>query len=70
MKSIYNSSQLTLRLSIVFLTIMALTYVINAMDRNVFPVLLSFVMKSYGFSLQEAGLLSTVFTLGLGLAGC
>ena len=48
---------------------MALTYVINAMDRNVFPVLLSFVMKSYGFSLQEAGLLSTVFTLGLGLAG-
>ena len=69
LKNVYNSSQLTLKTSIFFLTVMALTYVINAMDRNVFPVLLSWVMKTYGFSLQEAGLLSTVFTLGLGLAG-
>jgi MFS family permease len=69
LKTIYNSSQLSLKASVFFLTVMALTYVINAMDRNVFPVLLSWVMKTYGFSLQEAGLLSTVFTLGLGLAG-
>lgn len=39
------------------------------MDRQVFPVLLSRVMNAYGFNLQEAGLLSTVFTVGLGLAG-
>jgi MFS family permease len=69
LKSPYNSSRLPLKTSIVFLIIMAATYVVNAMDRNVFPVLLSWVMKTYGFSLQEAGLLSTVFTLGLGLAG-
>lgn len=68
-KSTYNSSQLSVKTSIILLTIMAATYVVNAMDRNVFPVLLSWVMKTYGFSLQEAGLLSTVFTLGLGFAG-
>ena len=49
--------------------IVALTYVVNAMDRIVFPVLLPRVIHEYGFSLSVGGLLATIFTLGLGLTG-
>lgn len=68
-KTNYSPKSITTRTAIFFLIVMAATYVINAMDRQVFPVLVPYVMKTYGFSLKEAGLLSTVFTLGLGLAG-
>lgn len=61
--------QISSKMAVVFLIIMAGSYILNAMDRQVFPVLLSRVMNTYGFNLQEAGLLSTVFTVGLGLAG-
>lgn len=53
----------------VILLILALSYAVNAADRNVFPVLLGGIRKDFGFSLEAAGLLSTVFTLGLGLGG-
>lgn len=39
------------------------------MDRQVFPVLVPPIRDYFGFSLAEGGLLSTVFTLGVGLAG-
>lgn len=45
------------------------SYVINAMDRQLFPLLASDVRREYGFSLSQIGLLSTIFTLGMGLAG-
>ena len=45
------------------------SYAINAMDRQIFPLLLSDVRREYGFSLADAGLLSTIFTLGMALAG-
>jgi len=45
------------------------SYVINAMDRQLFPLLASDVRREYGFSLAAAGLLSTIFTLGMALAG-
>jgi MFS family permease len=44
------------------------SYVINAMDRQVYPLLVPDIRADYGFSLANAGLLSTVFTLGMGLA--
>lgn len=44
-------------------------YSVNAMDRMVFPVLLSEVRAEYGFGLPEAGLQSTLFALGMGLTG-
>jgi MFS transporter, DHA1 family, inner membrane transport protein len=50
-----------------FIVLLA-SYVINAMDRQVFPILVANVRDEYGFSLAEGGLLSTVFTLGMGLA--
>jgi MFS family permease len=54
--------------SLACLGILAVAYITNAMDRNVFPALLPWISKSYGFALKDAGLLSTVFTLGIGLA--
>jgi len=67
-----SRSQMERRLTwsaFVILLILALSYAVNAADRNVFPVLLGGIRKDFGFSLEAAGLLSTVFTLGLGLGG-
>ncbi len=47
----------------------SLSYVINAMDRQVFPSLLVAIDKHYNFALPQGGLLATIFTLGLGLCG-
>ena len=49
--------------------VVAATYVVNAMDRIVFPVLLPSVAHEYGFPLATGGFLATIFTLGLGVAG-
>src|ERR1700731_1280654 len=51
------------------LVIVALSYVTNAMDRQVFPVVVPQVSKDLGFSLSQGGLLATIFTLGIGVAG-
>src|SRR5438093_8329045 len=45
------------------------SYVINAMDRQLFPLLVPEVRRQYNFALSDVGLLSTVFTLGMALAG-
>jgi len=45
------------------------SYVINAMDRQLFPLVAPDVRREYGFSLANIGLLSTIFTLGLAVAG-
>lgn len=49
--------------------VLILSYCINAMDRTLFPLLLTDVRNAYGFGLPEAGLLSTIFTLGMAAAG-
>ena len=56
-------------LSIVFLIILCLSYSTNAADRQIFPTLLPAIRKAFGYNLKIAGLLSTVFTLGLAVAG-
>src|SRR3984893_5918753 len=45
------------------------SYAINAMDRQLFPLLLPDVRRQYGFSLAGVGFLSTIFTLGMAVAG-
>ena len=45
------------------------SYVVNAMDRQLFPLLAPDVRQEYGFSLARVGLLSTIFTLGMAVAG-
>src|SRR4029079_19656314 len=56
----------TLRVSIGALTVLAVTYIVNAMDRGVFPVLLGDVDAQYRFSLATGGLLAPIFTFGPG----
>jgi MFS family permease len=56
-------------LALLGITILLGSYVINAMDRQLFPLILPEVRREYGFNLPEAGLMSTVFTIGMALAG-
>lgn len=49
--------------------ILLLSYVVNAMDRQLFSVLAPDVRKALGLSLPQVGLAATVFTLGMGVAG-
>ncbi|MBB6079341.1 MFS transporter [Streptomyces paradoxus] len=49
--------------------LIVLSYMVNAMDRQVFPPLLPNIRQEYGFSLEQGGLLATNFTLGMALAG-
>jgi MFS transporter, DHA1 family, inner membrane transport protein len=44
-------------------------YSLMAADRYLFPVLALDVRRAFGFSLATTGLLSTIFTLGLGIGG-
>lgn len=57
------------RRAAVLFGLLLLAYSVNAMDRMVFPVLLPEVRADYGFSLDQSGLQSTVFALGLGAVG-
>jgi predicted MFS family arabinose efflux permease len=45
------------------------SYSVNAMDRQIFPLLAPEVRREYDLSLAAIGLLSTVFTLGMAVAG-
>src|SRR5271166_4253146 len=49
--------------SVVFFTICAGTYVVNAADRVIFPVLLRSINLEYHFTLAQGGLLATIFLL-------
>jgi MFS family permease len=68
-KSVKLYQRLSLPAALAALLVVAAAYVVNAMDRIVFPVLLPSVAQEYGFPLATGGLLATVFTLGLGIAG-
>jgi MFS family permease len=50
-------------------TVLCLSYMLNAMDRQVFYPLVPEIREEFGFSLDQAGLLATGFTLGLALTG-
>src|ERR1035437_1909358 len=60
--------RLSLIASIVCVGILTISYVTNAMDRIIFPMLLKWISADYGFDLKSGGFLATVFTLGAGLA--
>jgi MFS family permease len=62
-------NRLTKSVAITSFVVVALSYVINAMDRQVFPVLLPAIRNDLGYTLAEGGLTATIFTLGIGLAG-
>jgi MFS family permease len=56
-------------LALLGIVILLGSYVVNAMDRQLFPLILPEVRREYGLALPEAGLMSTVFTIGMALAG-
>lgn len=58
-----------LALSVLFLVVLCLAYSINAADRQIFPTLLPAIRKTFGYNIKIAGLLSTIFTLGLCVSG-
>ena len=64
-----NGPRLTRTVALVSLIVLAGSYVVNAMDRQVFPVLLPGIRSQLHFSLSQGGLLATIFTLGIGVAG-
>lgn len=51
------------------LALLALSFLLNAMDRQVFYPFLPDISREYGFSLAQGGLLATGFTLGMAIAG-
>ena len=57
------------RTAVALFGVLLASYMINAMDRQLFPLLAPDVRREYGFSLANIGLLSTIFTLGLAVAG-
>src|SRR5579875_3065396 len=60
---------IALGVAIGLLVLLDASYVLNAMDRQVFPVLVPAIRHAFGFSLAEGGALSTIFTFGVGIAG-
>src|ERR1700722_11690067 len=56
-------------IAIAMFCVLLLSYVLMAADRYLFPVLAADIRKTFGFALSTTGLLSTIFTLGLGLGG-
>ncbi|WP_330232586.1 MFS transporter [Nocardia sp. NBC_00508] len=64
-----TGARVATRPAIAFFALLLLAYSVNAMDRMVFPVLLSDVRAEYGFTLDQSGLQSTMFALGMGITG-
>jgi DHA1 family inner membrane transport protein len=56
-------------IAIAMYCVLLVSYILMAADRYLFPVLATDVRKAFGFSLANTGLLSTIFTLGLGIGG-
>jgi MFS family permease len=55
--------------AVVAMVILVASYCVNAMDRTLFPLMLTDVRKEFALTLPQAGLMSTFFTLGMTLAG-
>ena len=64
-----RQGRISMPLALTMLVILALSYVVNSMDRQVFPVLLPAVSQEFGITLSPGGLLTTIFTLGIAVAG-
>ncbi len=47
--------------------LLGVSYMFNAMDRQVFPALLGSIRTDYGLTLPEAGFVSTVFTVNVAI---
>jgi DHA1 family inner membrane transport protein len=64
-----NDEDGTRAVAVTMYCVLLVSYVLMAADRYLFPVLAPDVRRDFGFSLANTGLLSTIFTLGLGVGG-
>lgn len=55
--------------AVLMFAVLLLSYIVNAMDRQLFSVLAPEVKNALGLTLPQVGLAATVFTLGMGVAG-
>jgi DHA1 family inner membrane transport protein len=53
----------------VYLAVLGVSYVINAMDRQAFPALLGQINREYSLTLAQGGLLSTIFAANIAIFG-
>jgi MFS family permease len=60
---------LSLSTALAMYVLIALSYVVNSMDRSVFSNLVSAVNSEFHLSLAQGGFLTTVFAIGFGLTG-
>ena len=56
-----------MRQAIGLVLLLGVSYMFNAMDRQVFPALLGSIRAEYGLTLPEAGFVSTVFTVNVAI---
>ncbi|SAL36198.1 transporter [Caballeronia sordidicola] len=54
---------------VLVMCLLGTSYMFNAMDRQVFPSLLTAIRGTYGLSLAQAGFVSTVFTINVAAFG-
>lgn len=55
--------------ALVMYSVMLLSYALMAANRFLLPTVATNVRQEFGFTLAQAGLLTTIFTVGLGLGG-
>lgn len=64
-----DQSSRNTKVGVIMFSVLLLSYVVNAMDRQLFSVLAKDVRLSLDITLPQIGLASTIFTLGMGIAG-
>jgi DHA1 family inner membrane transport protein len=57
----------SMRQTVGLVLLLGVSYMFNAMDRQVFPALLGSIRADYGLTLPEAGFVSTVFTVNVAI---
>ncbi|WP_084801172.1 MFS transporter [Bradyrhizobium sp. Tv2a-2] len=57
----------SMRKAVGLVLLLGVSYMFNAMDRQVFPALLGSIRTDYGLTLPEAGFVSTVFTVNVAI---
>ena len=64
-----ESGEHSTKVALAMFSLLLLAYVVNAMDRQLFSVLAKDVREALKLTLPQVGLASTLFTLGMGVAG-
>jgi MFS transporter, DHA1 family, inner membrane transport protein len=62
-----DARQSSMRQAVGLVLLLGVSYMFNAMDRQVFPALLGSIRADYGLTLPEAGFVSTVFTVNVAI---